>query len=153
MESSSRNGGIPHSRIFAALSCLVVLISLYRIVASYPHTAEAFDEPCHVAAGMEFLDKGTYTLDPVHPTLARIAIALPLYMAGERYPNLPPSDPGSSNYNVVGNHILYDSGHLLRNLELARLGVLPFFILGAITVYLWTRRLGADLAAFLAVLL
>ena len=72
-----------------------------RIVLSYSHTAQAFDEPCHVAAGMEFLDRGTYILHAVHPTLARIAIALPLYLVGERYPVLPVEDPGSGNYNVV----------------------------------------------------
>ncbi len=132
---------------------MFVLIAAGRIVLSYSHTGQAFDEPCQVAAGMEFLDKGTYILDAVHPTLARIAIALPLYMAGERYPVLPVEDPGSGNYNVVGNHVLYDSGHFLRNLILARLGVLPFFLLGAVVVYLWTRELGGDLAAAVAVFL
>jgi hypothetical protein len=66
---------------------------------------------------------------------------------------LPQNDLMSQNYNVVGNHILYDSGHLLRNLRLARLGVLPFFILGGLIVGLWARRLGGDSAAILSVLL
>ena len=132
---------------------MLVLIAAGRIVLSYSHTGQAFDEPCHVAAGMEFLDKGTYILDAVHPTLARIAIALPLYLAGERYPVLPVEDPGSGNYNVIGNHVLYDSGHLLRNLTLARLGILPFFLLGGFVVYLWTRDLGNDLAVAIAVFL
>ena len=96
---------------------------------------------------------GTYVLDSVHPTLARIAIGLPLYLAGERYPVLDADDPGSRNYNVVGNHILYDSGHFLRNLILARTGVLPFFLLGAVMVYIWARRLAGDLAATVAIFL
>jgi Dolichyl-phosphate-mannose-protein mannosyltransferase len=146
-------GRASQSKICLAISAALVLISVLRIIAAYAHTAQAFDEPCHVAAGIEFLDKGTYTLDPVHPPLSRIAIALPLYLAGERYPQLPASDPDSRNYNVVGNHILYDSGHLLRNLILARLGVLPFFILGAAVVYLWTKRAGGDLSALIAVFL
>jgi hypothetical protein len=139
--------------VLAAISATFVLIAAGRIVLSYSHTGQAFDEPCHVAAGMEFLDKGTYILDAVHPTLARISIALPLYLAGERYPALPVEDPGRGNYNVVGNHILYDSGHFVRNLILARLGVLPFFLLGALVVYLWTKDLGGDLAAAIAVFL
>ena len=102
---------------------------------------------------MEFLDKGTYILDAVHPTLARIAIAPPIYLAGERYPALPVEDPGSGNYNAVGNHVLYDSGHFHRNLILARLGVLPFFLMGAFVVYLWTRDIGGHLAAVIAVFL
>lgn len=141
------------SSLCAAVSLVIVLASVVRIVATYPHTAQAFDEPCHVSAGIEFLDRGTYTLDAVHPPLARIAIATPLYVAGERYPQLPPNDPASSNYNVVGNHILYDSGHLLRNLTLARLGVLPFFMLGALIVYLWTKQIAGDIPALIAVFL
>jgi hypothetical protein len=133
------------------LSGLLVVIALVRICLTYSDTAQAFDEPCHVAAGIEFLDKKTYSLDPVHPPLSRIAIALPLYIAGERYPKLPADDPQSYNYNVVGNHILYDSEHLQRNLALARLGVLPFFVLGAIVVFLWTLHISGELSAVLAV--
>jgi hypothetical protein len=148
-----RTGFSLRPNLLAAFSTILVLIAAGRIVLSYSHTAQAFDEPCHVAAGMEFLDNGTYILDAVHPTLARIAIALPLYLAGERYPALPVEDPGSGNYNVVGNHVLYDSGHFHRNLILARLGVLPFFLLGAFVVYLWTRDIGGHLAAVIAVFL
>lgn len=137
----------------AGICALLVAIAIGRIGFSYGHTAQTFDEPCHVSAGIEFLDKNSYTLDPVHPPLSRIAIALPVYWAGERYPNLPDSDPGSHNYNVVGNHILYDSGHFRRNLNLARMGVLPFFILGAVIVYLWTAHIAGEWSALFAVLL
>jgi Dolichyl-phosphate-mannose-protein mannosyltransferase len=146
-------GSVARTRMLPAISLLVVLISLGRIVASYSETGQAFDEPCHVSAAMEFLDKGTYTLDPIHPPLARIAIGLPLYAAGERYPVLSPSDPASQNYNIVGNHILYDSGHFHRNLMLARMGVLPFFILGAAVVYFWVGRISGNVAAFIALFL
>lgn len=142
---------VPIRRFSVTISALLVVIAVVRICFTYANTAQAFDEPCHVAAGIEFLDKKTYSLDPVHPPLSRIAIALPLYIVGERYPQLSPDDPQSYNYNVVGNHILYDSGHLRRNLALARLGVLPFFILGAIVVFLWTLRLAGERSAILAV--
>jgi Dolichyl-phosphate-mannose-protein mannosyltransferase len=143
----------PIRRLSIAFSALLVLIAVARICFTYSDTAQAFDEPCHVAAGIEFIDKKTYSLDPVHPPLSRIAIALPLYLAGERYPQLPPDDPKSSNYNVVGNHILYDSGHLQRNLALARIGVLPFFVLGAVIVFLWTLRIAGERSAVFAVFL
>jgi 4-amino-4-deoxy-L-arabinose transferase-like glycosyltransferase len=138
---------------FAAAAALLALVAVGRVVSSYRLTAPGFDEPCHVASGLELLDKHTYTLNPVHPTLARIAIALPLYLAGERYPNLPATDPVRLNYNVVGNTILYGDGHCLRNLSLARLGVLPFFLVAAFLVFLWTRRLFGDFAALIAVAL
>jgi Dolichyl-phosphate-mannose-protein mannosyltransferase len=134
-----------------AAAVILVLIAVVRVLSSYSHTAQGFDEPCHVAAAIEFLDKGTYTLDPVHPPLARIAIGLPLYVAGERYPNL--SSPDSKNYNAVGDAILNDAGHYFRNLVLARLGVLPFLLLSCAVVFLWTRREFGAFAAVAAVAL
>jgi 4-amino-4-deoxy-L-arabinose transferase-like glycosyltransferase len=67
-----------------------------------------------------------------------------------RYPDLFPADPGSSNYNVVGNHIIYNSGHFTRNLALARSGMLPFLVLAIVLVFLWTRRLFGELAGVFA---
>jgi hypothetical protein len=128
---------------------VLAVVAIIRIVSTYSLTSQAFDEPCHVAAGIELLDRHTYTLDPVHPPLARIAIGLPLYLAGERYPNLPPLDRPIT-YNDVGNAILYDSGHYLRNLTLARLGLLPFFLLGTAIVFLWARREYGDFAGVMA---
>jgi hypothetical protein len=128
------------------------LIAVVRIVVTYSQTAQAFDEICHVAAAIELLDHHTYTLDPVHPPLSRIAIGLPLYLAGERYPHLPQLDHDIT-YNDVGNAILYNSGHYLRNLKLARLGVLPFFLLATAIVFLWARREYGDFAAVMGVAL
>lgn len=136
-----------NSRWPVVLTALLVLIAVVRIVSTYSQTAQAFDEPCHVAAAIELLDRHTYTLDPVHPPLSRIAIGLPLYLAGERYPKLSPTPGHDITYNDIGDAILYDSGHYLRNLKLARLGVLPFFLLGTAIVFLWSRREYGDFAA------
>src|ERR1700691_315070 len=117
-----------NSRWPALLAALLAVIAVVRIISSYSHTSQAFDEPCHVAAAIELPARHTYKLDPVHPPLARIAIGLPLYLAGERYPNLDPQNNDNSlTYNDYGNAILYNSGHYERNLKLARLGMLPFF--------------------------
>jgi 4-amino-4-deoxy-L-arabinose transferase-like glycosyltransferase len=135
------------------LAFLLILISIVRIVLTYSNTAQAFDEPCHVSAGIEFLDKKTYTLDPMHPPVARIAIGLPLYVAGVRYPVMATGDPGSHNYNVVGNKIIYAGGMFGRNLMLARLGVLPFFILGGLIVFMWVSRVAGNTTALIALFL
>jgi Dolichyl-phosphate-mannose-protein mannosyltransferase len=136
-----------------ALAGAVVLagIAVIRIACTYPMTAQAFDEPCHVSAALELLEKDTYTLDPYNTPLARITIGLPLVLAGERYPQLPDSDPRSHNYNYVGNVILYQGGHYMRNLILARSGVLPLFLLMVAVVFVWARREFGDLAALVAV--
>jgi hypothetical protein len=128
----------------------LALIAVSRTVATYAITAQGFDENCHIAAAMEWLDKHTYTLDPVHPPLARVAIGLPLYLIGERYPELPAAQPDSKNYNVVGNSIIYGDGHYQRNLALGRSGILPFLVLAMVLVFLWTRRAFGDFAGVMA---
>ncbi|MGA7217668.1 MAG: glycosyltransferase family 39 protein [Candidatus Sulfotelmatobacter sp.] len=95
------------------------------------------------------MDKGAYTLDPVHPPLTRIFIGVPLYLAGARLPILPLSD--AHDACTVGNAILNRSGEHPRNLMLARIGVIPFFLLGCAVVFFWTRREFGDFAAAVAV--
>jgi Dolichyl-phosphate-mannose-protein mannosyltransferase len=131
------------------LCALLALAAVGRITSSYSLTSQAFDEPCHIAAAIELLARHTYKLDPVHPPLARIAIGLPLYLAGERYPKLSLPDQ-EITYHDVGNAVLSDSGHYARNLALARLGVLPFFLLATAIVFLWARREYGDFAAVMA---
>jgi len=131
------------------LCALLALAAVGRIISSYSLTSLAFDEPCHIAAAIELLARHTYKLDPVHPPLARIAIGLPIYLAGERYPKLSLPDQ-EITYHDVGNAVLWDSGHYARNLALARLGVLPFFLLATAIVFLWARREYGDLAAVMA---
>lgn len=131
----------------------LIVIAVARILLTYKVTAQGFDEPCHVGAAIELLDKGRYTLDPVHPPLSRIAIGIPLYLAGERFPHWPASDARAGNYNDVGNSVLYDDGHYRRNLALARAAILPFFALAVILVFLWTRREFGEFAGTMAALL
>jgi 4-amino-4-deoxy-L-arabinose transferase-like glycosyltransferase len=141
--------GTHNSRGPAVLCGLLALAAVVRIISSYSLTSQAFDEPCHLAAAIERLSRHTYTLDPVHPPLARIAIGPPLYLGGERYPKL--SLPGREiTDHDVENAVLSDSGHYARNLALARLGVLPFFLLATAIVFLWARREYGDFAAVMA---
>src|SRR5215475_9429539 len=116
------------SRKALIIAGTLTVVALVRVAWTYRWTAQGFDEPCHVAAAIELMDRHSYKLDPVHPPLARIAIGIPLYIAGKRYPNLTAEEAAIPDYNVVGNHILFDDGHYIRNLILARSGMLPFLV-------------------------
>ncbi len=131
-----------------------LVVALARVVTVDTTMPQGFDEPCHIAAGMKWLDQRDYTLDAVHPPLARYAVALPLYLAGERFPGFLPQNTGINSYcTELGNAILSDGDHYTRNLFLARAGILPFLCLAALTVFLWARlSFGAVAGCFAAIL-
>jgi len=123
-----------------------VLVGSARIAATYPVFNQTWDEPAHVAAGMQWLDRGSYTYEPLHPPLARVMAALGPRLAGIR-------SASQETVWLEGNAILYAGDRYHRNLALARLGMLPFFILGGLVVFAWGRRIGGGGAAIWAVLL
>jgi hypothetical protein len=123
-------------------SCLLAA-STWRV---YFHT---WDEPEHLAAGVELLDRGRYEYDTEHPPIVRALIALGPYLAGAHSFGTPPPD-GTQE----GIDILYSGGHYDLYLTLARLGTLPFLALLLFAVWLWARKLTASSGeALLAVVL
>jgi hypothetical protein len=126
------------------IAVLLLGIACIRIVATYPIFSQTFDESAHIAAGMEWLDRSTYTLEPLHPPLARIAAAIGPFLAGCR---LRFDDPRNG-----GNDILYADGKYRQNLSLARLGELPFFMLAVCIVWAWSRRFFGEAVAVVSVL-
>src|SRR5215469_13381434 len=106
----------------------LVLLGSLRIVSTYDVFNQTWDEPAHIACGMEWLQKGVYEWEPQHPPLARVATALFPYLIGLRSNDPPPQ--GRYGKFLDGAAILYSGGHYDRNLALSRLGILPFFWLG-----------------------
>jgi 4-amino-4-deoxy-L-arabinose transferase-like glycosyltransferase len=112
--------------------CLVILAAL-RIVATWPETGLTWDEPGHMACGMQYLAQHVYRYEAQHPPLARVMSALGPFLDGVRPLNL-------ENQDHEGVAEMYQKGHPERVLNLMRLGILPFFLLAAAVVYLWARR-------------
>ena len=97
----SEYGSTLSSRKAAAIvAVLLTLIGMVRIASTYAVLSQAFDEPAHVACGMEWLDKGTYTLEPLHPPLARVAAAIGPFLEGLHLAKKLNKDvqPGRSRY-------------------------------------------------------
>jgi hypothetical protein len=129
---------------------MLTVLASARIVATYPVFNHTFDEPVHIACGMEYLDKGTYTYEPQHPPLARMAAALGPFLSGIRSQGVVnPSDPYSPPKE--GTAILYSGHHYQRTLTLARVGILPFFWIACAVVYLWGTRYFSKRLAVVAV--
>jgi hypothetical protein len=134
-----------------AISLALMLIASVRIIATYTVFSHTFDEPAHIACGMEWLDKGVYQWEPQHPPLARVATALGPYLLGVRSQGTARATPWSFYYE--GNAILYRDHHYDLTLALARLGILPFFWVACVVVYWWGRRYFGPAAGALAVFL
>src|SRR5579872_242083 len=117
-----------------AAAVILVGIGCGRIVSTYRIFSPTFDEPDHLAAGMEWLSRGRYNYEPKHPPLERIAGALPLWIEGVR-------TVGASDPYREGRLLLSSRGQFQHDLALARSGVLIFFVVTCVVVFSWSRSL------------
>jgi hypothetical protein len=116
------------------------------VIATYGVYSQTWDEPLHMVAGLEWLERGTYGWEPLHPPLARVLIGIGPWLAGARLD----ADP---NPWVQGNRILGAGDQYTRMLSLARAGVLPFLALAAAGVFFAGRRAAGTGGGLLALLL
>src|SRR5215469_11530665 len=125
--------------------CLTLLlaIGILRIVSTYHVFNATLDESSHLACGIEWWEKGVYTIETKHTPLARISIAFLPYLAGVR-------EVGHPKDWTETYPILSADGHYWRNLTLARIGVLPFFVIVTLVTFFWTKRLYGPPAGLLA---
>jgi Dolichyl-phosphate-mannose-protein mannosyltransferase len=131
------------------LLALIILTAAVLATGCWRVYSNTWDEPEHLAAGIELLDRGKYEYDTEHPPLARVFLAIGPYLAGARSFGTPPPEG-----TPEGLHILYVKGAYWRDLTLARLGMLPFLALLLTATWLWARRLlPSEGAALLAVVL
>jgi 4-amino-4-deoxy-L-arabinose transferase-like glycosyltransferase len=118
---------------------LLILVASLLVAKTWRIYGHTWDEPEHLAAGMELLDRGKYEYDTEHPPIARALIALGPYLAGSHSYGTPPPD-GTQE----GVDILYEGGHYDRTLTLARLGTLPFLAVLLLAMWLWARQIAVS---------
>ncbi len=131
--SEAGETGRDFARVARWLALIAVLIATALIASTYPVFNQTWDEPAHIACGMEWLDKGVYKYEVQHPPLARVAVALGPYLGGLR-------SHGAESFWTEGNLILESNGQYQRNLTLARVGMLPFFWLCCGLIWYITHR-------------
>jgi hypothetical protein len=108
-------------------------IGIVRVISTYHVFNDTVDEGSHLACGMQWFES-LYDCDPKHTPIARVAIALLPYLDGLRSYH----DPSFWREGVA---LLSSGGRYWHNLTLARLGILPFFVLATVVIYLWARQL------------
>ncbi len=112
--------------------------------------SQTYDEPSHLAGGMEWWAKGTYTLEPKHPPLGRATGALPLYLRGYGY-QAAKTDRFLDWWDE-GNRLIYSGKDFRGNLAAARGAMQVFFWLGGLAVFLGGLLMGGWGAGAAAVL-
>src|SRR5689334_3894505 len=125
---------------------LLIGIGVARIVSTYRVFNQTWDEGAHLSCGIQWLDEGRYDYEPKHPPLTRIFMALGPYLDGSRSHHTP------VDWIAENDKILY-AGDYWRTLTLARVGMLPFFVLTCLIVWFWTKHLFGKATALVAVLL
>jgi 4-amino-4-deoxy-L-arabinose transferase-like glycosyltransferase len=154
------------AQISIACAILIILGAL-RIVSTYAIFSPTNDERTNIGSGMEWLTEGSYNGDPTNPPLARVLIALGPFLErnvlnqrSDVGAGVPTGQPGMTAHRRVqiadlsGENIIFGADNeRLRNLSLARLGVLPFFVVASVTVYLLATQTISASAGFFAVLL
>ena len=124
----------------AALA-LIVIVAAVRVSRTWSVFAATADEPQHIAAGIEWHGRtDTVQHEPwrtVNPPVARIAVGLLPYLAGTQ------STPFLRD-------MLYTGPGYLRNLVLARPGILPFLALVIVLTWVHARRAYGEAAAWIA---
>lgn len=109
---------------------LLLLFGLLGVVSTYTRLSVTADENFHIACGVQWWRDGIYTLQPLHPPLARIADAALPYL---------------TDHTVANSRDSY-----VEKMILGRLGALPFYLLSCIMVYGWSRKLFGELPALLS---
>jgi hypothetical protein len=132
---------------FAYTACFaaIVLVTLFRIIITYPVLSHTVDEPAHIVAGARFLAEGRAAGDLTHPPLARVAVAIG--------PTLLQAARAGCPIDREESLIQCEGASYWRTLSAARLGTLPFVVLALVLVWRWGTYIGGPIAGLLAALL
>jgi hypothetical protein len=116
------------------IAILLIGIGAVRIASTWSRFSFTNDEPQHFACGLEYLQEHVYRYETQHPPLSRALIAIGPWLDGSRL-------TGRHEFrDREGIAVMYQRGNPQRTLILMRLGILPFFLLGASVVFLWARH-------------
>lgn len=140
-------------RLPLLLALVLLSFGTIRASESLKDTAVSIDELQHIATGFEWLENKTYELEALHPPLARIISALPLYIfknvrLGQGFytkycpMNLPKDYKKEYEGRIKGGKAIFcglnESEHTERVI-LARISSLLFFTIGGLGIYAWSR--------------
>lgn len=137
-------------RVLVRLLVAVLLAQMtVAMVTTAVRQTPTVDEPVYVAPAAGYLHEHRVTLNPEHPPLAKLVVAVGVALAR---PHVDPSSTGTQE--EAGRHLLYESGNDPWRLMLwARLPVIVLTLLFGLVVFAFTRDLAGPVPALAALAL
>jgi hypothetical protein len=130
------------------LTLLVVAAAVIWTIRSSRALSHTFDEPHHLATGLEWWQAKSYRWWTENPPLPKIAVAMGPHFAGLRLPDRSVWE--KTHPWAVGIDLLYKDGNYEKWLRLARLGTLPFLLLALGMTFLLAGGVRRPFAGFVA---
>lgn len=136
---------------------IIIGFALILAVTSVWNDAPIVDEIPHIGAGYSYVTKGDHRLNPEHPPLAKDLAGLSMKIYGTRDEAAFESRFWKEDINgqwEFGRKLLFGSGNDAEKLvRVAKIPELMFFILSAILIFMWSRKIYGYLAALLSIFL
>lgn len=139
------------------LAAVISVLALHATLLAWGayRDSPTFNEPGHLAAGIEHWQLRTFDLYRVNPPLVRMVAAAPVLAAGTQTDWTHLRDgPGIRMEPEVGKDFIASNGE--RSLFLVTLGrwaCIPFSLLGAIVCFRWAEQLYGEKASLAALVL
>ena len=125
------------------------------------------DELQHITTGLEWLENGTYELESLHPPLARIIAAFPLYFFKDvkltknfynQYCPINTHKDYKKEYEgrLAGGKLVFcnlSENEYYNRVILSRLSSILFFLIGGLGIYCWTKKIINESTACIAIFL
>jgi hypothetical protein len=137
----------------AAAVALLLALHFAMAVGSKLRESTTSDEIAHVTGGYAYWKFGDYRLQPENGNLPQRWVALPLVIAGAKFPGLDQPYWKKSDVWVMGHQFFYETGedHFPRLMWARAMTGLLSVALGAL-IFCWSRRLFGTAGAFVSLL-
>ncbi|MEK7579731.1 MAG: glycosyltransferase family 39 protein [Patescibacteria group bacterium] len=132
------------------IAALIIGISLVLSITSFWNDSLIVDEIPHVGAGYGYVNKLDYRLNPEHPPLAKAIGALPLLFLDLKQSAFL-TKFWTTDINGqwdFGRFFIFQSGNNADMItQVVKLPILIFFVIAAIQVYFWAKKMYGKFAA------
>lgn len=144
-------------RFVNILAAIIIVSAVILAISSVWNDSPIVDEIPHIGAGYSYAVKGDYRLNPEHPPLAKVLAGLSLLSLRLNQDIFNTSfwnqDINDQQWNF-GRNLIFNSGNdAIKLVRTAKLPMLLFFILSAIIIFLWTKKLYGVKAALVGLFL